>query len=228
MSATPARNPQPDTATQPNRQEEPPYIPPTYPLNEKNQTELTNILQNNNNVLRRLKTYLQHASEKLADSAGEVNERLTDAKGRYQRKKEKKGGGAGGDEDGDGDGEEGGGGEEDNEYQDLARTEERVKTVTEELERGMRGVIDAEVKTDEFEEVVKALGREEIRRGEREDQGRRGRGAEEGDDAEEGDNEGGDEHKPNFHPASKKLEERLAEAYASWEGQSLTQRYVQI
>ena len=43
---------------------------------------------------RQLKTHLQHAAEKLTDSAGDVNEKLSDARVRYERAKEKRRGAA--------------------------------------------------------------------------------------------------------------------------------------
>ncbi|EAW06495.1 SUMO ligase MMS21 [Aspergillus clavatus NRRL 1] len=230
----------------------PAYEPPSAPLNATAQNELINLLSAPS--LRQLKSHVQRVEEKLADSAGEVNERLTDARVRYQKEKARKrkvreGEGddeEGGDEEGDGDGD----GEE---LERLARLEERVKSVTEELEGRMRRAIDAEVRVEGMSGVLTALGKEAEegavsggrgRRGARGGAGRTRRtrrrrrdvGADGDDDgSDEEDDEAGDEEyeatpehedrRPTV-PPSRRLVEQMDEESARWENQSLTQRYL--
>ncbi|KAL2012203.1 hypothetical protein VTN00DRAFT_4921 [Thermoascus crustaceus] len=224
----------------------PTYEPPSAPLNPAGQRALAALLQSHS--LRHLKAHLQHASEKLAETASEANERLTDARVRYERQKERRqqkqerrrGEGE------DGEGEDDEGDDEEEEKQKLARMEERVNEVTGKLEETMRQVVDAEVKLDALTGVVGELGREadeaNTQQGRRTRSGgggrRRTRRRGEDEDEEDGsdqdyeeqeeedddeDGEGG--RRRGEKPPSQKLEDKLAEQNAKWEGMSLTQRY---
>lgn len=220
----------------------PRYEPQAYPLNAAGHRTLANLLQSH--TLRHLKTHLQHASEKLTDSAGEINERLTDARVRYQRLKERNDHNNENNEteEGNRDGND----EVEEEGQRLSRTEEKVGSVTQILERGIRGVIDAGVKIEGVTGVVGGLVKEgeereremDLEQGQRQRMRRRmgrRRGDDEGEDADESE-EGNEEeeegeeedNRPKPIPPSKKLDERLAKSYAEWEQLSLTQRYVYI
>ncbi|RJE27502.1 hypothetical protein PHISCL_00088, partial [Aspergillus sclerotialis] len=65
----------------------PPYQPPIAPLNDTGKRALASILEGTSQ--RHLKHHLQHAAEKLTDSAGEVNERFTAARVKFERRVEK-------------------------------------------------------------------------------------------------------------------------------------------
>lgn len=230
----------------------PTYEPPTAPLNPAGQRALAALLQSHS--LRHLKAHLQHASEKLAETASEANERLTDARVRYERQKERRqqrqqrrGDGEGEDGEAEGDGERDDN-DDDDEKQKLARMEERVNEVTGKLEETMRRVVDAEVKLDGLTGVVGELGREadeaNTQQGRRTSGGgrrrTRRRGGGEDEDEEDGSDEDYEEQEEDEgedgeggrrrgeKPPSQKLEDKLAEQNAKWEAMSLTQRYVYI
>ncbi|KAL1966982.1 hypothetical protein VTN77DRAFT_3726 [Rasamsonia byssochlamydoides] len=166
----------------------PEYEPLSAPLNAAGQRALAALLQSSS--YRHLKTHLQQAADKLTETAGEVNERATDARVRYEQQKQRKRAEKNGNnnrskavkeeddddeenneeeeedsEDGNkkahSDNEDEEDDDEDNEEATrLARLEERVKEVTERLEVQMRQVVDAEVKLDGLKNVVEELGKE--------------------------------------------------------------------
>ena len=212
----------------------PPYESPLYPLNDAAKQRLTTILQGSS--LRNLQTHLEHAEAKINDSGGEVNERLAEAKMRYQRvherKKNKKNGGEE-NENGGGDvADEGEESEEDR--RKLAETEDRVKAVTAKLDESVRKAIDTEFKIGELKDAVTELITEENNR---DDGGREQRppprdstdGGENGDHNNEQEGEEGRvkrEHAPNppVNPPSAKLKEKLDSQIAGWEALSLGER----
>ncbi|GIK06943.1 hypothetical protein Aspvir_002596 [Aspergillus viridinutans] len=222
----------------------PAYEPPIAPLNAAGHNAIIALL--NAPSLRQLKTHIQRAEEKLTDSAGEVNERLTDARVRYQKERARKrkrangetpaaeGGGAKEEED-----------EEEDNYDDgeeinrLARLEEQVQSVTEELEARMRQTIDAEVKLEGLKGVLADMAKEAEEatvagagagaaglRGRR-TRRRRGDDEEDQDPEEVGDEDYEATPEPQMTgiPPSRRLGQKLDEESARWTGQSLTQRY---
>ncbi|KAL4922262.1 zinc-finger of the MIZ type in Nse subunit-domain-containing protein [Aspergillus aurantiobrunneus] len=222
----------------------PAYEPPIAPLNEQGRQALVVLLRSQG--LRNLKTHIQHAETKLTDSAGEVNERLTDAKVRAKRRREREisrsmteagdgdegenGGGRGNlDDCGDG----GGNAEEAAKLREL---EERVEAVTGRLDATMRRAIDSEVRADRLGDVLGALQAEVDANatanasGQRQRPRRRTR---RNADEEDGDQEDGDLYEATPEPEvdgeeislRHKLGERMAEDQAKWQDLSLTERY---
>ncbi|KAL1861232.1 hypothetical protein Plec18170_001747 [Paecilomyces lecythidis] len=211
----------------------PEYQPLSAPLNPKGQRALAALLQSQS--FRHLKAHLRHASEKLTDTAGETNDRLTEAQQRFQRRQQRKREARAareGQDDADPDQDEG----EDEEAQKLAEKEEKVKEITARLEEKMREVVDAEVKLEGLTNVLGDLAREAeaaetanaIRTRTR--RGARRRNPDEMDDDEEEDEDY--EASPergtgeSDEPPSKRLHDRLAENTEKWEGLSLRERYV--
>ncbi|PWY78301.1 hypothetical protein BO70DRAFT_293938 [Aspergillus heteromorphus CBS 117.55] len=167
------------------------------------------------------KTHLHHAQEKLTDAAGEVNERLTEARERVRKRKERKRQiqSDNGDDDaegGGGDVEENGGAEEDDEG--VIALENAVKEVTGRLDTAMRGNIDAEVR---FQSVGQVLGAIEREIGEKMQVLRRSRRNR--DDEEEEHEE--EEEEDGMPPLVELVEERLEGKGGEWGGLSLTDRY---
>ncbi|KAL1882519.1 hypothetical protein Plec18167_002935 [Paecilomyces lecythidis] len=210
----------------------PEYQPLSAPLNPKGQRALAALLQSQS--FRHLKGHLRHASEKLTDTAGETNDRLTEAQQRFQRRQQRKREARAareGQDDADPDQDEG----EDEEAQKLAEKEEKVKEITARLEEKMREVVDAEVKLEGLTNVLGDLAREAeaaetanaIRTRTR--RGARRRNPDEMDDDEEEDEDY--EASPergtgeSDEPPSKRLHDRLAENTEKWEGLSLRERY---
>ncbi|GIJ89726.1 hypothetical protein Asppvi_008671 [Aspergillus pseudoviridinutans] len=221
----------------------PDYEPHIAPLNAAGHNAIIALL--NAPSVRQLKTHIQRAEEKLTDSAGEVNERLTDARVRYQKERARKrrrgdgetpaaeGGGAKEEEDVEEDDDDG------EEINRLARLEEQVQSVTEELEARMRQTIDAEVKLEGLKGVLADMAKEAEEatvagaragaaglRGRR-TRRRRGDDEEDQDPEEDGDEdyEGTPEPQMTGIPPSQRLGQKLDEESARWTGQSLTQRY---
>ncbi|OGM50457.1 mRNA cap methyltransferase [Aspergillus bombycis] len=202
----------------------PAYEAPIAPLHSAGQIKLLSLLKSQS--LRPLKTHLQHAEEKLTDSAGEVNERLTDARVRLQRLKERRGEREDFNE-GDEDGTQR---QDDEEWEEkLRELGEKVGDVTERLEARMRGTIDGEIRVDGLVGVLGTVERDTelengagriTRRGTR----RRG-GEEEEDDEEDEDYEEAEESVEESVPPTRRLDELLRENYAEWDRLSLTQRY---
>ncbi|KAL2861480.1 zinc-finger of the MIZ type in Nse subunit-domain-containing protein [Aspergillus pseudodeflectus] len=243
-----------DTATPRHREDRartpplPAYQAPVGPLAEVGRTALVTLLHSQ--ALRQLKTHVQHAELKLTESAGEVNERLTDATVRLKRKREKereRDVSRSMTEAGDGDtegkdrmdvagGDADGGHEE--EIARLKEFEEKVRGVTEKLDGSMRKAIDSEVKIDALGVALNGLQREAEanaaanggtqRPRQRRRRTRRAGSAEEEAEEDEGElyeatpeaEEGADEHS-----LTRKLEERMAKDQEKWEDLSLTERY---
>ncbi|PYI11322.1 hypothetical protein BO78DRAFT_425832 [Aspergillus sclerotiicarbonarius CBS 121057] len=197
-----------------------------------------------------LKTHLQHAQEKLTDAAGEINERLTDARERERRvgERRRKFGGSEGvnvrDGDGDGDGEDNETGEDENENEDgsgsgsgsgneeggsdggVSAFEKAVSETTTQLEESMRGSIDAEVR---FENVGKVLGAMErgvtglMQRRRNSRRTRAGHAAHENEEEEE--EEEGREDGDGAEPLLVQFETGVDDKEGVWGGLSLTERY---
>lgn len=122
--------------------------------------------------------HVQHAGESVSDAAGEVNEKLTDARVRHERylsslrkRREKEDSGEDGDnDDGDGDGEgnvggRGGGSgsvevDEDEAEHQFRATETQITILTETLEEKIRRVVDSEVMLENLKGTLGDLSRE--------------------------------------------------------------------
>ncbi|GCB20328.1 E3 SUMO-protein ligase nse2 [Aspergillus awamori] len=217
----------------------PPYQPPTSTLTTLSHQPttapaLSALLATHTSST--LKTHFQHAQEKLTDAAGEINERLTDAKERSKKSRERRrnlrshtlennnNNGEGVDEEGGDSGDEG-----------IEEFEERVAQTTKVLEETIRGVIDAEVRGEELGRVISGLEggvAERVRvRGVRRSQrgiGRRLRGhhgEDEEDEEEEGEDVDVDEDEEGAVPFLAQFEDELRGKMEEYEGLSLTRRY---
>ncbi|KAI2889153.1 hypothetical protein CBS63078_307 [Aspergillus niger] len=219
----------------------PPYQPPTSTLTTLSHQPttapaLSALLATHTSST--LKTHLQHAQEKLTDAAGEINERLTDAKERSKKSRERRRRNIrshtleNNNNNGEGVDEEGG----DSEDEGIEEFEERVAQTTKVLEETIRGVIDAEVRGEELGRVISGLEggvAERVRvRGVRRSQrgiGRRLRGHhgedEEDEDGEEGVDVDVDEDEEGAVPFLAQFEDELRGKMEEYEGLSLTRRY---
>lgn len=212
----------------------PAYEPPEAPLTAESHRQLTTLLQSR--YLSQLKTHLQHAAEKLTDSAGDVNERLSDARVRYEKTRA-----AQRNNDGDEQGDED---ESSEEYRRLAETETKVDDVTGRMEEKIRQIIDCEARVQDLTEAVSNLEREEgeaqaAALGARQTRGQRRRPRRaQGDDEGDGEGDGDDEdyegtperetrERNAQNPPSRKLEVTLDGGTDRWNGLSLTERYVE-
>ncbi|KAJ5669645.1 hypothetical protein N7462_010715 [Penicillium macrosclerotiorum] len=219
------------TAPRTEAPELPPYETPHAPLSADAQRQLATLLQSSQ--LRNVKVHLQHATEKLTDSAGEINERLSDARVRYEKMKERRRQAqVDGEEEQDADNEE---------YQRLAETETLVDSVTGRMEEKMRRMIDAEQKlrtlTDSLTNIEKeeapaesttrasrVSGRLRPRRGADDDDEE-----ESDDDEQDADYEDAEEREARernaLNPPSGKLDGSLVEGTDKWNQLTLTERY---
>ncbi|KAJ5164317.1 uncharacterized protein N7500_006147 [Penicillium coprophilum] len=208
----------------------PEYQTPEAPLTAESQRQIATLLASHH--LRNLRAHLQHAAEKLTHSGGEVNERLSDARVRYEKSKETRR--SQGDENVDDD-------ESNEEYQRLAELETRADAITARMEEKTRQVVDSEIKLqgltdamgqierEEGENVATALGVRQTR------QQRARRRANEDDDADgaedptDGDYEDAQERELRErnaqNPPSRKLVDKLTEGVQKWNELSLTERY---
>lgn len=211
----------------------PEYEPPEAPLTAESHRHLAMLMESQ--LSRQLKTHLQHAAEKLTDSAGDVNEKLSDARVRYERAKEKRRGAVASENvDVEQD-------DETEEYQRLAETERKVDGVTGRMEEKMRMIIDSEARLQGLKDTMETLDREvaEAQRatlGARQTRGQRRRQREaasddeDGEGEEDGDYEGTPERETREanaqNPPSHRLGNALDEGTEKWNSQSLTARYV--
>ncbi|KAJ5983983.1 hypothetical protein N7481_006082 [Penicillium waksmanii] len=207
----------------------PPYEAPEAPLTAECQRQLNSLLQSKQ--LHDVKTHIQNAADRLTDSVGEVNERLCDARNRYETNKERK---RSANEEIESD-------DEDEELQLLAEKERQVDDVTGRMEVQMRQIIDSENRLSELTESVRSIEREEAEaqtaalgvrqtRGQRRMRRQQRDGDEEGeDDLEDEDYEGTPEREIRErnaqNPPSRRLEDKLVNGAQEWDGLSLTERY---
>lgn len=210
-SQTPARN----SSSTANTTSLPDFEPPVAPLNNDARQALKALLQSN--TATHLKNHLRSSGEMLTENAGLINDRLTDARVRLEKRKEK------------------GGGDE-AERKEVEELEKEVGELTGKLEGKMRDVVDAEVKVDDLGVVVKELGREcdaeaeEVQRRERRRRQRQQQvdGEDEEDEEDEDvdmqDAEEDSERKVQSCP-SQKMQEKIAEKKTQWEDLPLTERY---
>lgn len=186
LDDTEAATPTPAAATSSrNRPQTPDYEPLSTPLNPKAQRALASL--NSATHFRQLKEHIRQAGDKLTETAGEANERMSDARHRFENmtsrkraasaaaKKKRKKNNVEGDEieddnnddnednddeeDEEEDGEEG---EEDDEkgraeMRRLDNLEAKVKLATSQLEERMRGVVDAEYKVSGLQVAIQEI-----------------------------------------------------------------------
>lgn len=182
-TATPRRQARPSTDTNSDSDSQllhlqrqlPPYEPPVAPLTPACQRALTNLLQSDR--LKALHTHVQHAGESVSDAAGEVNEKLTDARVRHERylgslrkRRERGDGGEDGDnDDDDGEADVGGGGregsgsvevDEDEAEHQFRTTETEITILTKTLEEEIRRLVDSEVMLGNLKGTLGDLSRE--------------------------------------------------------------------
>lgn len=215
----------------------PEYQPPEEPLTAESQRQLAHLRQSHQ--LRDLQKHMQQAVDKLRESAGDMNERLIDARVRYEKLKDRQRIG----EDEDDDGED----LANEEYQRLAETERKVDAVTGRMEEKVRQVIDSEarlqgltealsnIEREESEAQAAALGNRQTRAQQRQRQRQQRRGGND-EDEEDGDNdndedyEGTPEREAREHnaqnPPSQRLDHALEQEAEKWNSSSLTERYV--
>ncbi|KAF9889411.1 mRNA cap guanine-N7 methyltransferase [Aspergillus nanangensis] len=222
-SASQSRRPSARSQTPPL----PPYEPPIAPLNAAGHAKLVTLLKSQS--LRQLKTHLQHAEEKLTDSAGEINEHLTNAQVRYQKEKERKRNKAQPQEqDADaeiGEVEENDAGDPDEEHDRFIQLQEQVVTITSQLDEAIRRTIDSEVKVDELSAMVTTFETEAEQASSRASTGQRrrtlrarNRGGDEDED-EDGDEDENSETTPeteDIDPPSRKLDESIQTSNERW------------
>ena len=237
MSATPSSRRQTTTTTTDDIEIPPlpPYQPPIAPLIPNCQQKLTNLAKSS--ALKHLHTHIQHAAEKLTDSAGDVNERLTEVREKALRSRKRNRAQF---EDGqqDGDGNRGEENEENEEDHRLQKTEQEVKAVTAKLEEGIRRIVDAEFLVDGLSGVLTDLSKEaeqdaaastisaststarRLRR--------RLNPHNDSEEEEEDDDDEPSQSQPQPQPPTpytKTLTQKLKTEAANWSNQSLTQRY---
>ncbi|KAL4792041.1 mRNA capping enzyme-domain-containing protein [Aspergillus venezuelensis] len=237
-----------ETAT-PRRVGTPPlpsYETPIAPLTEPGRTALQALLRSQG--LRHLKMHIQHAEKKITDCAGEVNDRLADAKMREQKMRNRRekmrerdvsrsmtegedAEGDGGDADGDADAAVDEGDAEGERVRDLG---ENVEVVTGRLDETMRRAIDSEVRVDGLVETLGKLQEEvevaagNARQQQRQRRRRRREQEEDGED-EDGDGLYGATPEPEVNgdeiSLRNKLEQRVAGDQAKYDDMTLTERY---
>lgn len=208
----------------------PEYETPEAPLTAESQRQIAALLASQH--LRTLRTHLQHATEKLTHSGGEVNERLSDARTRYEKLKEARR--RQGDEDVDDD-------ESNEEYQRLAEAESRVNAITAQMEEKTRLIVDSEIKLqgltdamgeierEEGETVAAALGVRQTRQQRARQRANADDDADGTEDPTDGDYEDAQEREMRErnaqNPPSRKLVDKLTEGVQKWDELSLTERY---
>ncbi|KAJ5583348.1 hypothetical protein N7535_001968 [Penicillium sp. DV-2018c] len=207
----------------------PPYETPSAPLTTESQRQIAALLSSN--YIRNLRTQLQHAAEKLIHSGGDVNERLSDARLRYEKAKEKRR--RNGEENVDDD-------ESNEQYQRLAASETQVDAITARLEEKTRYIIDSETKLQGLTEAMSEIEKQEeealrnahnVRQMRQQRQRQRAAAGsdEEGEDANDEENEDTLERTTRErnaqNPPSRRLELKLASEAKKWEQLSLTERY---
>ncbi|KAJ5173227.1 hypothetical protein N7492_005820 [Penicillium capsulatum] len=206
----------------------PPYQPPEAPLTGDAQRKIVALLQSGQ--IRHLKTHLAHASEKLTDAAGEVNERLCDSRIRFEKNKERRQHGEAT--------ETAEQNNESEEYRQLGEQETRVNNITGRLEEKIRMIIDSETQWEGLTNAVSSIEKEEAEAqatalGTRQTRGRRRRQRndeeEPGEDEEDQDYEGTPEREVRernaTNPPSRRLDNSLQEGRDKWNKMSLTERY---
>ncbi|KAJ5662036.1 mRNA cap guanine-N7 methyltransferase [Penicillium maclennaniae] len=190
----------------------PEYEPPEAPLTAESHRQLLMLMESQ--LSRQLKTHLQHAAEKLTDSAGDVNEKLSDARVRYERAKEKRRGATDSEKVDI---------EQDNENEEYQRLAEMERKVDDGLKDAM------ETLNQEVTEAQRAALGVRQTRGQRRRQREAASDDEDAEDEDDGDYEGTPERETREanaqNPPSHRLCNALDEGTEKWNSQSLTARY---
>lgn len=210
--------------------EMPEYQSSEAPLTAEAHRQLTTL--QNSTDLRHLKTHLQHATEKLTDTAGDVNERLLDARLRYEKRRQRQRD-AGEDVPGD---------EDSDELAQLAERERKVEEVTGQMEVKMRQMIDSEARLQNLLDTMAKMEREEgeaqtaaLRANQERGHRRRTRQASldavvdgdyERDESYEATPERETRERNAQYPPSRRLDTSLGEGVDKWNELSLTERCV--
>lgn len=215
-------------------QDLPAYEPPVGPLTPNCQRALARLLQNEG--LKNAQRHVQDASAKVSNAAGDINEKLTEARQRHarylasERKRREKAESQGGNDEADADGGGGGGGLGKNVEEEEAKfraREEEVERLTVALEEEIRRVVDSDIMLEDVKKWLADAVRE-IDEGATRGRGRRQLRHRRNDDEDE--DEDGEEHEDEHeHDPSNEYSQRLAKDIesrrADWTAQSLTQRY---
>lgn len=198
-----------------------------------------------NPTFKNLKEHLDKAGQALTDSAGNINDTLEDALGRYEKGLRRRGEVRRGSLTAEGDGEGGvedrvgsaeGGVEDEEAKERVENLERRVKKATMEMEEKIREVVDLGVRTDTLMDVLKQIGAEDEgaqsqRRNTRSRRRTRRGQVDDEDEERSDDNEEDPDENHEEVPAvsaTQTLEQMLEEKKRSWETLSLTQRYTQF
>ncbi|CAG7989737.1 unnamed protein product [Penicillium salamii] len=226
MSATPGRRHAAPESRPPRAYT---YQAPEAPLTVEDQRQFASLLSSQH--LRDLRTHLSWAIDKLTASGGEVNERLADARGRYEREKENQ----------RRRGEEVEPDEESEEYQRLAEEETKVEAITARLEEKTRSIVDCNARLQGLTDAIGEVEKEEADAiqaaiGVRQTRSRRSRrnvnedGEEEEvedpqDDSYEDPQEKEARERNAQNPPSSRIVAKIAADTEKWNGMSLTERY---
>ncbi|KAJ6028523.1 hypothetical protein N7540_004099 [Penicillium herquei] len=213
-----------------NVPELPPYEAPEGPLNAESQRQLLQLI--NSREYRQLEVNLKHAAEKLTESAGQVNDRILDARIRFEKAKEKKRSQKTDENDE----------EHDDAYDETDETEElerlgdmerRTAALTGQMEEKMRQVIDSETGLHTLKQCIRQIEREEGEAQPASMEPRRTRAQERRQRAEDEEEDGEDHEDENDEvpeeerriPLNQRLDEFLQEETRKRNAQSLTSRY---
>ncbi|KAH8705018.1 mRNA capping enzyme-domain-containing protein [Talaromyces proteolyticus] len=221
-----------------NRPPTPDYEPLYAPLNAAGQRALAALLSAPS--FRQVAQHIQQASDKLTETAAEVNERATDARIQYESKKRKKLAARKknkaairkqqGDDEDESNGEDGEDEEDVAELQRLEELERKVKHTTTLAEERMRGVVvDGEYRLSGLKNAIEGVhteAEEDAAERKRQQRLRNRRHADEDEELPDADEEDEDEdEEPATVIPSQLLEEKIRAHQAEWARQSLTQRY---
>ncbi|KAJ5093895.1 Zinc finger RING/FYVE/PHD-type [Penicillium angulare] len=202
----------------------PPYEAPEAPLNRDAQRKLAALLHSH--FKTNVETHLGHATQVLTESAGQVNEKLFDARLRYEKLREGRRNAS------INNGEEPDDSVDNEEIERLGDLERRTEAVTGQMEEKMRGVIDSEARVQAILGSIAQLQREEEENqaasaGPRQTRAQRRRDDDEESDDEnyEGTPEREGREASARNPPSKRLAEVLDTEGERWKELSLTERY---
>ncbi|KAJ5923275.1 hypothetical protein N7454_008520 [Penicillium verhagenii] len=225
------------TAWSTNVPEMPPYEPPSDPLNIETNRQLKALLSSSN--YRDLGTHISHAVQELTNSGGDVNERLQEARMRYETAKERRRARAQKkDAEGDSNEEEEGNENETEEVEELGVLERKTEEVTGKMEEKVRNMIDMTFRLEELAKSVEHVNRDEDAQNANVDPRRTragGRRQQRGDDDEGGDDPADEDfevaqnqearERYSQNPPSRRVREGIETGAQKWDGMSLTERY---
>lgn len=216
----------------------PPYQTPSAPLSTDLQRKLADLVTSGE--YNDLQIHLDHAVKTLTNSAGEVNERLTEARVRYERNKERRRK-RDATEDSNDDEEEAGDNTEAADQERLGEFERKAEAVTDQLEQRMRAIIDSETRLRGIHDSMLKVSREEeevpptafLPRQTRGHRRRREQDDDEedslGEDSQDVDYEDAQERKARErnakNPPTRRFKDALQKEAEDWNAMSLTARY---